>query len=146
MDGRREPGISRDPQVCVVLDEAPWFLEAFVRRLEAVVGAGRAVVWAASSFPGWRPQAFRAVLLTRGLRCPPAVLRAMMDLPAYATFAGRAYTALDTGVLAGMPSPTDGPPVKRIRHRDHGEIDIWDCHKCGVAVAHFLTKELRIGT
>ena len=142
--GRPPPSAARQSAVCVVLDEAPWFLEAFVRRLEAVVGAGRAVVWAASSFPGWRPPPFRAVLLTRGLRCPPAVLRAMMDLPAYATFAGRAYTALDTGVLAGMPSPTDGPPVKRIRHKN-ARKDIWDCRECGEAVARFLVDDLRIG-
>ena len=142
---------SRDKQdkVHVILDEAPWFLDAFVRRLEAELGKDGVVIWAASSFPSWRPKSFKEVVLTQSLRCPPVVVREMMKSRAYTTFVRHDFTSLDTGVLSGMPSPTDGPPVKRIRHEGHGkqkrEKDIWECKKCGEAVARFLVHDLQIG-
>ena len=148
--GASEPSTSRGRQdkVHVILDEAPWFLDAFVKRLEAELGKDGVVIWAASSFPSWRPKSFKEVVLTQSLRCPPVVVREMMKSRAYATFVRRDFTSLDTGVLSGMPSPTDGPPVKRIRHEGHGnqggDRDIWDCQECGAALATFLTRDLRI--
>lgn len=128
-----------------MIDEASWFLDAFVEKLEACLGRDSVVIWAASSFPGLRPKSFKEVELTQSLRCPPVVIREMMKTSAYSTFARREYTALDTGVLSGMPSPSDGPPVKRIRHRQHEGKDIWDCERCGEAVATFLVHDLQIG-
>ena len=145
---------SRDKQdkVHVILDEAPWFLDVFVKRLEAELGKDGVVIWAASSFPSWRPKSFKEVVLTQSLRCPPVVVREMMKSRAYATFVRHDFTSLDTGVLSSMPSPTDGPPVKSIRHEGHErhgkqrrEKDIWECKKCGEAVARFLVHDLQIG-
>ena len=149
--GHTERPHSRDKQdkVHVILDEAPWFLDVFVKRLEAELGKDGVVIWAASSFPSWRPKSFKEVALTQSLRCPPVVVKEMMKSRAYATFVRHDFTSLDTGVLSGMPSPTDGPPVKRVRHERHGkrrrEKDIWECKKCGEAVARFLVHDLQIG-
>ena len=82
--GASEPSTSRGRQdkVHVILDEAPWFLDAFVKRLEAELGKdGVLVIWAASSFPSWRPKSFKEVVLTQSLRCPPVVVREMMKSP-----------------------------------------------------------------
>lgn len=148
--GRTEPCDSEDKQdkVYMVIDEAPWFLDVFVKKLEALLGKDRVVIWAASSLPGWKPNCFKEVVLTQSLRCPPVVVKEMTKTSAYFTFARHSYTALDAGVLSGMPSPTDGPPVKRIHHHGHkdqrGTRDIWDCQDCGAAVATFLTNDLGI--
>ena len=52
MGGPTEPSTSRGRQdkVHVILDEAPWFLDVFVKRLEAELGKDGVVIWAASSF------------------------------------------------------------------------------------------------
>ncbi|KAK7105162.1 uncharacterized protein [Littorina saxatilis] len=165
--GQNHLGFRKSDKLYLILDEAPWFLNEFIQQLEAKLGKDGFVVWAASSFPcrdpkvdhqassdpktrhqtSNDPRAFYQVTMTQSLRLPPVVVRELQATSFYQTYVTHPYTSLDTGVLAGMPSPTDGPPVKRIHHKQHREPakSVWDCEQCGEEVWTFLVHDLHIG-
>nr|KAG5706765.1 hypothetical protein BaRGS_007268 [Batillaria attramentaria] len=77
---------------------------------------------------------------------PPGTVRELQKGAAYSTRATYRYATGDASVLASLPPPTDGPPVKRIRHTStHEGKDSWNCGDCGREVATFLTQDLLIG-
>ncbi|XP_076457806.1 uncharacterized protein LOC143291678 isoform X2 [Babylonia areolata] len=128
----------------VVVNEAPWFLDYLMLILEGVLGKDGFVIWVATSLPCPPPSTFACYEVTQNVRRPPAVVRQMTTTPAYRTFSRVKYTSEENGVLSSVPFPTDGPRVKRIQHDDHSSVDTWDCEQCGMAVAAFLTHNLKI--
>ncbi|KAK7497142.1 hypothetical protein BaRGS_00011672 [Batillaria attramentaria] len=132
---------------CLIVDEAPWFFKRFVQHLEkSKPSLGELPLWAASSYYGQKPESFKEVRMTQSLRCPPVVVRELQKGAAYSTRATYRYATGDASVLASLPPPTDGPPVKRIRHTStHEGKDSWNCGDCGREVATFLTQDLLIG-
>ncbi|KAK7105156.1 uncharacterized protein [Littorina saxatilis] len=130
-----------------VLPEAPWFLQHFLDRLERAVGRERVVVWASSSRSTTVPTPFSDVTLTQPLRCPPVVVKEIEKSVTHEMFQKHCYTPLDTAFLSGTPFPSDGPPVKRIKHVGDGHSgEVWSCRACGLEVARFLTHDLQLGS
>ncbi|KAK7497147.1 hypothetical protein BaRGS_00011677 [Batillaria attramentaria] len=129
----------------LIMDEVPWFFEQFVQLFEQKLASlGTYSLWAASVYHGTRPKSFKEEKLARSRRCPPVVVKEIERGAAWSTRAIYPYTTQDVGVLTSLPPPTDGPPVKRIQHVDHGPVDVWECETCGRHLGRYLTTELRL--
>nr|KAG5711617.1 hypothetical protein BaRGS_016799 [Batillaria attramentaria] len=138
-------GKARDGQLYVIADEAwPDYLgerfSDFCTQLTAKVPTVN--LWAAAVRRDVIPACLTEERLTTPLRCPPAVVLEVAQSGDIDGSHVHSYTSSAT--LA----PTDGPPVRWLRHQgqpEHEEVDDpQHCERCGHAIADLL-GELRVG-
>lgn len=111
---------------------------AFSIFCEGLLGkVSKLALWAAAIDFQLRPSCLAERKLTVPLRSPPVVVREVSRSNQIQTKQVYEYTG------NGIPSPTDGPEVKRLRHAGqagHSEVRPRDCVECGHNIADILER------